>query len=60
MPRSRKEAGHARADPAMLSAFQALRLNLGTSDVMFASLLDSATWEASKATHGSWSYGLGR
>ena len=40
-----EEAEHARADPAMLAAFQALRLNLGTSDIMFAALLDSATWE---------------
>ena len=46
-----EEAEHARSDPAMLAAFQALRLNLGTSDIMFASLLDAATWKASKATH---------
>ena len=59
-----EEAGHARADPAMLAAFQALRLNLGTSDVMFAALLDSATWEAIEGNvtaegSGVWGIDLG-
>ena len=40
-----EEAQHAKSDPAMLSAFQALRLNLGMSDVMFAALLEASTWE---------------
>lgn len=42
----REEAELARSDPAMLAAFQSLRNNMGTSDVMFAALLDSATWES--------------
>ena len=41
-----EEAAHARSDPGMLAAFQSLRLNMGTSDVMFSGLLDSATWES--------------
>ena len=40
----RTEAGEARADPSMLAAFRALRLNLGTDDVMQSTLLDAATW----------------
>ena len=42
----REESGHARSDPGMLAAFQALRLNLGTSDTMVQGLLDAGTWES--------------
>ena len=40
----RDEAKLARIDPAMLAAFRALRLNLGTSDVEIQVLLDAALW----------------
>ena len=39
------EAVGAKADPSLLAAFDALRLNLGTSDVSVAVLLDAGTWE---------------
>ena len=57
----REEAEHAKSDPAMLQAFQSLRLNLGTSDIMFAALLDSATWErieGDAAAHGPTVWGI--
>ena len=38
------EATLARRDPAMLAAFDALRLNLGTADTERAMLLDAGTW----------------
>ena len=41
----RAEAAAAKRDPSMLAAFQALRLNLGTSDIMQSTLLDAGTWE---------------
>ena len=41
----RDEAAAARADPSMLAAWRALRLNLGTSDTMQATLLDAGTWD---------------
>ncbi|MCE2494033.1 MAG: terminase [Alphaproteobacteria bacterium] len=41
----RQEAADAKADPTMLAAFRALRLNLGTSDVEVGVLLDAVTWE---------------
>ena len=40
----RDEAKLARIDPAMLAAFRALRLNLGTSDVEIQVLIDAALW----------------
>ena len=40
----RDEAKLARIDPAMLAAFRALRLNLGTSDVEVQVLVDAALW----------------
>ena len=40
----RDEAAAARSDPSMLAAFQALRLNMGMSDVMQSTLLDVGTW----------------
>ena len=41
----RDEAEHARADSSLLAAFRALRLNLGTSDVEIALLLEAQTWQ---------------
>ena len=40
----RQEAARARRDPSLLAAFKALRLNLGTSDVERAALLEAGTW----------------
>ncbi|MDE0379641.1 MAG: terminase large subunit [Rhodospirillales bacterium] len=42
----RREAKAAKSDPATLPAFRALRLNMGTSDVETALLLDAGTWQA--------------
>ena len=41
----KQEAVHARADPAMLAGFRALRLNMGTSDTEKSMLLDADLWE---------------
>ena len=41
----RTEATRATRDSALLPAFQALRLNLGTSDTERAALLSAGTWE---------------
>ena len=41
----KEESVHAKADPAMLAGFRALRLNLGTSDVEQSMLLDADLWE---------------
>ena len=41
----RSEALDAKKDPAMLAAFDSLRLNLGTSDVVERVLLAAGTWE---------------
>ena len=41
----RSEAADARRDPAMLAAFDSLRLNLGVSDVAEQVLLDAGPWE---------------
>ena len=41
----RSEAEDAKKDPAMLAAFDSLRLNLGTSDVVERVLLSAGTWE---------------
>ena len=38
------EARKAKSDPALLAAFRALRLNLGTSDVVRSHLLAAGTW----------------
>ena len=57
----RTEAGHARRDPALLPAFEALRLNLGTADTEQATLLDAGTWlriEADAAPDGPVVWGL--
>ena len=40
----REEAQSARQDPALLAAFRALRLNLGTSDAAVSTLLDAGLW----------------
>ena len=41
----RREGTKARLDPALGAAFDALRLNLGTSDTVRSLLLDSETWQ---------------
>ena len=43
--RIRAEARDARTDPNLLAQFDSLRLNLGTSDVVEAMLLDPGVWE---------------
>ena len=45
----RQEAELAKKDPSMLAAFRALRLNMGTSDVVEALLLDPAVWRRCEA-----------
>ena len=45
----RNEAREAKTDPSMFANFQALRLNLGTSDVLQSTLLDAGTWERIEA-----------
>ena len=42
----RTEAGQAKRDPGLLAAFEALRLNLGTSDTAVSTLLDAGLWQA--------------
>ena len=42
----RVESGQAKADPALLAAFDALRLNLGTMDVEASLLIDAGLWSA--------------
>ena len=57
----RTEAGEARRDPALLAAFKALRLNLGTSDTEVAVLLDPGLWaecEGEAALSGPLVYGV--
>ena len=44
----RREAKEAKRDPALLAAFRALRLNMGTSDTPRASLLNPDTWQAAE------------
>ena len=44
LARIRREAGEARRDESLLASFQALRLNLGVSDVSESLLLDAGTW----------------
>ncbi len=41
----RSEAKQAKRDPEALASFEALRLNLGTSDIVRAVLLDAATFQ---------------
>ena len=41
----RRESTKARLDPALLAAFDALRLNLGTSDTVRSLLLEAETWQ---------------
>ena len=40
----RSESEDAKKDPSMLAAFNSLRLNLGTSDVVEQMILDASTW----------------
>ena len=61
--RIRQEAAEAKADPAMLAAFRALRLNLGVSDVEASLLLDAGTWERAERIAErlpGWQRGTGR
>ena len=60
----RKEAGHAKTDPALLAGFRALRLNGGTSDTEDAVLVEAGTWagiegEADTAGPCTWGCDLG-
>lgn len=60
----RNEAGHARKDPATMAAFQALRLNQGTSDTTIEVLLDAGLrqtieGEADQADRPVWGVDLG-
>ena len=41
----RREARHAKTDPALFPGFRALRLNGGTSDTEESMLIDAGTWE---------------
>ena len=60
-----REAKMAKSDPAMLPEFEALRLNLGTSDTATSVLLEAGTWariEAAGADRSgpcSWGIDLG-
>ena len=60
----RNEARQARLDPALLASFEALRLNLGTSDTQVSVLLDAGLWqeiegEAERAGPIIWGCDLG-
>lgn len=44
----RAEAREAAADPSLLPAFEALRLNMGVSDARESVLVDARTWEAAE------------
>ena len=60
----KREAEHARRDPSLLASFEALRLNLGTSDVEVSALLAASTWmgiegEAARAGACCWGIDLG-
>ncbi len=58
----RVEADRAKTDASLLPAFQALRLNLGTSDTERAALLAAGTWEQLEADdaprHGPCIWGI--
>ena len=45
----RDEAKAAKADPALLPSFKALRLNMGVADIEAAMLLDASTWQRIEA-----------
>ena len=45
----RDEARAAKADPALLPSFKALRLNMGVADIETAMLIDAATWQRIEA-----------
>ena len=60
----RTEAGHAKTDPSVLHEFRSLRLNLGTSEVAEAVLIEAGTWskiegEADRAGPVVWGADLG-
>ena len=57
----RAEAKQAKADPALLASFDALRLNLGTMDVEVSLLLTAGTWtmrEGDADRHGPCVWGV--
>lgn len=57
----RREAARAKADPAALAHFQALRLNMGVADTIEALVLDASTWarvEGDAAPKGPYVLGL--
>lgn len=61
---TRKDAVRAKREPSMLAAFKALRLNLGTADVVERVLLDAGTWaraegEADRSGPCWWGVDLG-
>ena len=59
--RLRLEAAKAKRDPVAMASFRALRLNLGTSDVIEAHLLTPGTWasiEGEAAAVGPWILGV--
>ena len=60
----RNEARQAKADPALLASFDALRLNLGTADTEASLLLSAGTWrgiegDADRAGPCVWGIDLG-
>ena len=58
----RAESEDAKKDPSLLAQFNALRLNLGTSDVLESHLLEAGTWERIESPHrevGTGSFILG-
>ena len=60
--RIRQEAREGKIDPNLMAGFDALRLNLGTSDVLESHLLEAGTWERIESPHrevGTGSFILG-
>ena len=59
--RIRRELEEARADPALMPSFRALRLNLGVPDTEQSALLDPETWatiEGDEDTAGRYALGV--
>ena len=59
--RIRRELEEAKADPALMPSFLALRLNLGVPDVEQSALLDAGTWEkieGEEAMSGQYAFGI--
>ena len=49
----RNEARQAKADPSLMAAFEALRLNLGTADTEVATLLGAGLWASIEGEAGA-------